>query len=166
MLGESMYKLYLKNKENKMLNTQTINPVEEIQTLNTADKRQVLNALCFEEGGYELSNPNTLMKQFGVSTDDVMYDIESIPSWIFGANGFEPDMQLRVKENAINKCLKKYPLFDLKFTESILEDLLEVDVKELQRAKKEYKEMYSKDKGYRFIQLMIVHKTSIEMHGV
>ena len=145
--------------------TQTINPTIELQALTVKAKRQVLNALCFDEGGYELSNPNNLIKHFGVDTDDIMYEIESIPSWIFGANGFEPDMQLRVKERAINKCLKKYPLFDLKFTQSILEDLLEMDTEELQRAKKEYKEMYQKDKGYQFIKLMIAHKKSIEIHG-
>lgn len=145
--------------------TQTINPTIELQALTVKAKRQVLNALCFDEGGYELSNPNNLIKHFGVDTDDIMYEIESIPSWIFGANGFEPDMQLRVKERAINKCLKKYPLFDLKFTQSILEDLLEMDTEELQGAKKEYKEMYQKDKGYQFIKLMIAHKKSIEIHG-
>jgi len=145
--------------------TQTINPTTELQALTVKAKRQVLNALCFDEGGYELSNPNTLIKHFGVDADDVMYEIESIPSWIFGANGFEPDMQLRVKESAINKCLKKYPLFDLKFTQSILEDLLEMDTEELQRAKQEYKEMYQKDKGYKFIKVMLAHKKSIEIHG-
>ncbi len=145
-----------------MKNTQTINPVEELNTLTTKEKRQVLNALCFEEGGYELSDPNILMRYFGVSLDDVMYDIESIPSWIFGANGFEPDINLRVKEKAISKCIVKYPIFDLKFTESILEDLQEMNLEEVQRVKKEYKKMYQKDKGYEFINLMLSHKKSNE----
>ena len=145
----------------------TTNPAKELQILTTKEKRQVLNALCFDEGGYELSNPYTLANHFGVSIDDLMGNIESIPSWIFGANGFEPDMQLRVKESAIKMYIEKYPQFDLQFTKSILQDFLDMDLEDIQRAKKEYKEMYkTKDAGYKFIKIILKHKENIEIYGV
>jgi len=139
-----------------MKNTQLIN---ELHKLTTKEKRQVLNALCFNEGGYELSNPNTLMEHFGVSADDLMHDIKSEPSWILGAGGFVPDIQLIVRENAINKCLEKYPNFDIKFTQSILNDFKSMTSEEMDQAKQDYKKIYQTDnKAYKFIKLMVASK--------
>jgi len=150
-----------------MKDTNTESLTANLRTITTQDKRQIINALCFNEGGYELTNPNTLLNHFGVSTDDLMGNIESIPSWIFGANGFEADMQLRVKESAINMYLEKYPQFDLQFSKSILQDILEMDLEDLGRAKKEYKEMYkTKDAGYKFIKMILKYKENIEKYGV
>jgi len=139
-----------------MKNTQLIN---ELHKLTTKEKRQVLNALCFNEGGYELSNPNTLMEHFGVSAGDLMLDIKAEPNWILGAGGFIPDIQLIVGENTINKCLEKYPNFDIKFTQSILNDLKEMNLKEMKQAKQDYKKIYqADDKAYKFIELMVASK--------
>ncbi len=143
-----------------MKNSQLIN---ELQKLTTKEKRQVLDALCFNEGGYELSDPNTLMKHFGVSANDLIHDIESKPSWILGAGGFIPDIQLIVRNDAINKCLEKYPNFDIKFTQSILNDLKEMNLKEMKQAKQDYRKIYqADDKAYKFIELMLAFKKSLK----
>ena len=143
-----------------MKNTQLIN---ELHKLTTKEKRQVLNALCFNEGGYELSNPNTLMKHFGVSANDLIHDIESKPSWILGAGGFVPDIQLIVRENTINKCLEIYPNFDIKFTQSILNDLKNMTLEEMEQVKQDYKKIYQIDnKAYKFIKLMVASKKPLK----
>jgi len=147
-----------------MKNTQLIN---ELQKLTAKEKRQVLNALCFNEGGYELSDPNTLMKHFGVSANDLIHDIESKPSWILGAGGFVPDIQLIVRENAINKCLEKYPNFDIKFTQSILNDLTNMTLEEMEQTKQDYKKIYQTDnKAYKFIKLMVASKKPLKVTKV
>lgn len=147
----------------KMRELNTINPVDALNDLNTQDKYKVLNSLYMISEAYIINDPNTLSKEFGVSFDDLTGNIVSTPSWMMGANGYEPYIILSVNGDVLDGFMNKYPLFDMKFKKYILEDILAAELEDIVKALEIHKELHgADDAGYQFLEVALSHKEALE----
>jgi hypothetical protein len=128
------------------INRGVADPIRLLKTFSTEKKYQILNALLYaNEYGYFIEEPNMLMKNYKVEFDDIAHFIESKPSWSYGADGFVAQTHLIVNQDKVIELFDKYPLFNLKFTKEILQDITECSYKDIQRAIKDYEDLYNAD---------------------
>ena len=122
---------------------EAVQPTQKLKELSTLQKYRVLNALLYtNECGYFINEPNMLMKNFKVEFDDIAHSIKAIPSWSYRADGIVAETHLSVDQETIEKLFDKYPLFDLKFSKEILQEMMECESEDILQAQKDYKELY------------------------